>query len=439
MNKIEHSAAFRFRRVANWLPLGLAYAFFYMGRYNLTVAKNSLGELMSKEDFGTIFGIGAVIYGLAGFINGPITDRLGGRKVMLLAAVGAIAANMLMGLALYGIIHWQWDLPITPTFAVLYSINMYFQNFGAMALVTTKAPWFHVSERGTFSTIFGVMISLGIYFAFDWNGAILKAYPGQTYYVFFAPACILAVLWFVLFALLRNSPAEAGFENFPTGEAAIDHGGVRRSVFWVAWKILSHPVLLFVIGIEFCSGVMRNGVMHWYPIFAKETGVSKDFFVQENWGLLLCVAGIMGGILTGWASDKFFNSRRAPMAGILYALMAIAAGIMIFSLNAYAYLGGAAIAISLAVIGVHGIMSGTATMDFGGARNTGTAVGIVDGFVYFGTAAQSFVMGQTLPAGGAQKSPEYWSSWPLFLMVIALIGFALSLRIWNARPEPKGH
>ena len=52
---------------------------------------------------------------------------------------------------------------------------MYFQSFGAVAIVTVKAPWFHVRERGTFSTIFGTIISAGIYFAFDWGYAVVKA------------------------------------------------------------------------------------------------------------------------------------------------------------------------------------------------------------------------------------------------------------------------
>ena len=36
---LGYTEAFRRRRVANWLPLGLTYAFLYMGRYNLTVSK----------------------------------------------------------------------------------------------------------------------------------------------------------------------------------------------------------------------------------------------------------------------------------------------------------------------------------------------------------------------------------------------------------------
>ena len=36
---LDHSDAFRRRRVMNWLPLGLTYAFLYMGRYNLKVSQ----------------------------------------------------------------------------------------------------------------------------------------------------------------------------------------------------------------------------------------------------------------------------------------------------------------------------------------------------------------------------------------------------------------
>ena len=73
MSSIAHSQQFRFRRFLNWFSIGLAYAFLYMGRYNLTVVKNALGDLMTKADFGDIFGAGALVYGLA-VVNGPLTS-----------------------------------------------------------------------------------------------------------------------------------------------------------------------------------------------------------------------------------------------------------------------------------------------------------------------------------------------------------------------------
>ena len=65
----------------------------------------------------------------------------------------------------------------------------------------------------------------------------------------------------------------------------------------------------------------------------------------------------------------------------------------------------------MAVIGVHGMLSGTASMDFGGAKNAGIAVGIIDGFVYLGTGLMSFTYAVILPkeqldAAGIEKEIE---------------------------------
>ena len=463
MATITHSQAFRFRRIINWFSIGLAYAFLYMGRYNLTVAKNALGDLMSKTDFGDIFGVGAVVYGLAFIVNGPLTDRYGGRRMMLIATFGAAAANILMGVSLWGISTQGWEMPIRSAFMFLYAINMYFQSFGALSIVTVKAPWFHVTERGTFSTIFGLMISLGIYFAFDWGYAVVAATRAElgdglswfstfvmtvfgtggkgvdeNWWIFYIPSIFLMVLWGAMLAVLRNTPAEAGYQDFDTGEESVTRSGERVRTIEVFRRLLTHPVLMVVMGIEFCSGVMRNGVMHWYPIFAKETGFSDTFFVTKNWGLMLLIAGIAGGVMTGWMSDRFFNSRRAPMSAVSYALMILAALWMTRSLDADLWhMGIMVLIVSAAVIGVHGIMSGTATMDFGGSKNTGTATGIVDGVVYMGTAFQSFVIGRITPTGEAAKDSSAWIQWPIFLVPLAALGFLLALRIWNARPKEK--
>ena len=81
--KPSHSREFRLRRFLNWFPMGLTYAFLYMARYNLTVSKTALGEMMSKADFGIIFAAGTFTYAFAFLINGPLTDKIGGKKAIL--------------------------------------------------------------------------------------------------------------------------------------------------------------------------------------------------------------------------------------------------------------------------------------------------------------------------------------------------------------------
>ena len=89
--------------------------------------------------------------------------------------------------------------------------------------------------------------------------------------------------------------------------------------------------------------------------------------------------------------------------------------------------GFCAILMQFAVIGVHSLMSGTAAADFGGRKATATASGIVDGFVYLGSGVQSLSLGFLVT--------KNWQYWPLFLVPFTVVGFILSIKIWQALPE----
>lgn len=438
----QHSRAFRLRRVLNWFPLGLAYAFLYWGRYNLTVAKTSLGDLMSNESFGLIFGAGTITYGLAFLINGPITDRIGGKKAMLIAVGGSTLMNFIMGAGLQKILLSgdAGSYNLVAIYSALYAGNMYFQSFGAVAIVKVNASWFHVRERGGFSGIFGVMISSGIFFAFDVSNRVVSlvqgAGPGGSnanWWIFYAPALALGSMFVIELFLLKDRPGEAGFENFDTGDASSGEDDAPIPTLQLLKRILSHPVILTVAFVEFCTGVLRNGIMHWFPIYAQASsdtgglGLSGSHPLRMHWGLLLMIAGIIGGNIAGWVSDKVFGSRRMPAAGGLYFVLMLCTFAMVFALDHPVILGALVFLISLCVIGTHGLLSGTATMDFGGRKGAATAVGLIDGFVYFGTALQSVSLGYLTATS--------WRLWPPFLLPFAIVGFLLCLRIWNASPS----
>lgn len=161
-----------------------------------------------------------------------------------------------------------------------------------------------------------------------------------------------------------------------------------------------------------------------------------ESFVPHHWGMLLCCAGILGGTFAGVISDRVFQSRRGPVAGILYAGMLAGAGVLIGILTT-PVVGWLVVFMSLCIIGVHGMLSGTASMDFGGKRNVGVAVGIIDGLVYLGTAAQAIIYGQILPKGDAAADPANWWMWPIAMVPVAAVGFYLATRIWNAKPQPR--
>src|SRR5512137_597544 len=98
-----HSAAFRKRRALNWLTLGTTYAAMYMARYNLSFANKSLSDTFGwdKTQIGTIISVMLAIYGFSALFNGPIADRIGGRRAMLIGVTGSILFNVAFGMGAY--------------------------------------------------------------------------------------------------------------------------------------------------------------------------------------------------------------------------------------------------------------------------------------------------------------------------------------------------
>lgn len=471
-NPMKHGRWFMLRRFINWFPLGMTYAFLYMGRYNLQVSKNALGTLMTKEDFGIIFGAGTCAYAFSFLINGPLVDKIGGKKGILLAAVGSSFANILMGVLTWLVVTGKFKGNLVLAYSVLYALNMYFQSYGAVSIIKVKAYWFHVRERGVFGAIFGTLISFGVYFAFDWGRAIVamtKANPigevgwlhgliqkifavnaqpvDATWAVFFIPAAIM-LFWAALdWWLIKDTPEEANFPHFDTHDASSGVMHIKLSTFDLLKKVFTSPLMLLIAAIELTSGVMRNGIIQWYTIFTHEVPQPGAEYFRDNWGFLLCVFGIVGGFTGGLMSDKIFQSRRGPPAALLCGLMfllTIAMSVYLFRSPVVVAL--AALFISMAVIGVHSLMSGTAAADFGGRKATATCSGIVDGFVYLGSTIQSVGIGFLTPkeqavqnaAGTAFSFSELagrsWFWWPVFLIPFALLGCFIAWKIWHELP-----
>ncbi len=435
---VGHSAEFRRRRVLNWLPLGLTYAFLYMGRYNLTVLKNV--GVISQEDFGTIEFIGSLTYGLSFLLNGPLTDRWGGRVTILIAASGAAAVNAVMGFMMIG------DTATVTTLSILFALNMYFQSFGAVSIVKVNSSWFHLRERGTFGGIFGILISLGLYFAFDWGARIITVtttYIGGTpvihgEWVFFVPAVILAVFWVLSALFVRDTPKDAGLADFDVADASSGQSDAPETAIAVIKRMLTNRIILLIAFIELCSGFLRQGILKWYNDFAKGVGIN-DSYVSQHWGMVACIAGITGGLFAGLISDHLFGSRRAPVAAVLYGIM-LAGALLIIPMFGVPWAISWLIAfMAMAIIGVHGMLSGVASQDFGGRKNAGVAVGLIDGFVYLGTAIQALVYGNMLPEKdtAAAQDVTNWYWWPGAMIPVAAIGLVLSARMWNARVTPK--
>ena len=448
-NPLHHGGWLMVRRFINWFPLGMTYAFLCMGRYNIIVAKPALGTLMSKSNLGIIFGTGTVVYALSFLVNGPLIDKkLGGKAGMLISAVGASLANVALGVLTWLIVARHLKVNLVASFTLLYAINMYFQSFGSMSIIKVKAYWFHVRERGVFGAIFGSLISIGVYFAFDWGGWIIAMTKADstgllhkifasagppldaTWSIFYIPAAIL-IFWALLdLWLIKDSPEEAGFPHFDTCDASSGQMHVEFSVMDLLKKVFASKLMLLVACVELTGGVFRYSMTQWYSIYAGEVKQPGAEFLSQHWGWFTCVFGILGGFAGGLISDKWFQSRRGPPTAMLCGFVLVMAVLMsVFLSSSPLVVGWAAVFIVMASIGVTSLMSGTAATDFGGRKATATSMGIVNGFAYIGSGIQSFGLGFLLAAKDAN-----WQWLPLFVMPFAIVGTLIAIKIWHDLP-----
>ena len=459
-NPLKHSSKFMWTRFLSWFPMGMAYAFMYMGRYNLdalatadiSTTPGQVVNVLSKLDKASISSAGFIAYAAALFFTGPLIDKVGGKKGMIIGCLGSAMANFLMGWVLRMKLNGA-DINIVAILSVLYVVNMIFQSLGAISTIKVKSFWFHVRERGTFGAIFGTLISLGVYFAFDWiaaiansvdmhkvgqggavRGLILSAFGLENstisayWYIFYIPAGFLVLWAFLTTVLVKDNPVAAGFAEFDTHDAS--SGQAAYKSWWETIRaILTNRVLLMIGAIEFCAGVLRDGTMKWYRIYGADHPEMLVPNINSNWGLYGAITGITGAFLAGWASDRFFHSRRAPVAAAGQFMMLIAVAIIFLSINSAPMgVGAGALMIMLASIAVHSILSGTATADFGGRNGAATATGVADGFSKIGTSFQEIVLGLII-------TKETWQYWPMFLFPFTVIGLLVAWRIWYAIPD----
>ncbi|HTK82346.1 MAG TPA: MFS transporter [Bacteroidota bacterium] len=436
-----HSKEYRLRRFANWFPLGLTYATYYMGRYNFNVVKGQMGSMfqLDKAEMGIIATAGFWTYALSVIFNGPLADRIGGRKAILIGAVGALTLNLIIGLLFLN----GWTTKVLVGMSLLYSVNMYFQSFGALSVVKVNAAWFHVKERGVFGGVFGGMIAAGYFLAITVGGWILSMF--SWYMVFIIPSIAMGIMFLVDYFFVRDKPSQAGYSDFDTGDAS--SGDETPVDFkYLAKKVFSHPVIVTIACAEFCTGFVRQGLLLYFAEFLNEVhGVKAGTALFSLAGAGVTVGGIIGGIICGVLSDKVFQSRRAPVAFIFYIgqiLTLLALGFAPSPLAATLLIGVSC----LFIFGVHGMLSGTASMDFGGKKAAASAAGMLDGIQYVASGLTGFGLGWILKTygwdgnpGGAGYVPANAWVWVCTIIPFSAIGGFFMTRIWNARPTRHAH
>jgi OPA family glycerol-3-phosphate transporter-like MFS transporter len=232
--------------------------------------------------------------------------------------------------------------------------------------------------------------------------------------------------------------------------------------------VFTNPILVTLALAEFCTGFVRQGLMLYFTEFFQEVhGIPASSALFWWGGFAVTLGGIAGGLACGYLSDRLFQSRRPPVAFIFYMgqiVMLLLLGFLPGQLAllkadpAAATWGGytpgqveAVVLLGLCcmvIFGVHGMLSGTASMDFGGKKAAATAAGMLDGIQYVASGFTGFGLGAVLDhwgwdgvvqaAGAAERLPANAHAWVLSIIPFSVIGGLLMLRLWHATPLQKG-
>lgn len=432
MSTAGHSypAGFRPRRGLNWFLLGAMYASYYMCRYNLRWAMPDIRNEFGL-DYTQVTAITSAFfwaYGVGQLVNGLLTDRIGGKRAMLIGATGTVVLNLLFGASSYA--------GTFATFLMIWLFNGYIQAFGAPGMIKVNAAWFRRTERGTFAGIFGFMIQLG---QFSINSLAPLMLAGFTIFIWTVPALhwrwlfwvppLIAALIAVFVALfVRQTPADAGFAGVLREHGdEVDAEDVRISVRESFQTIIRHPLVWFYAVAYGCTGAVRHGSDHLAVLyFVDHLNLTRQAGAVQLTLQLMPLVAVIGSFGSGIVSDKFFAGRRSPVAMTLYFLetaVILAAVLFIEGLG----LVGVGVScfflvmISLTANSTHSIVGAAAPMDIGGPRMAGFAAGVIDSFQYFGAGIAVPLIGFLLDRFG-------WSAWfPTMAGFGAIGGIAMFL------------
>ena len=420
---VQHPPGFRARRGLNWTFVGLLYTSFYTCRYNLAIANKSISDEFhfSHADIGWIIGIASLAYGCGQIVNGLLTDRLGGKRAMLIGAAGTITMNILFGVASFWGLLWL--------FVLIRGIDQYMQAFGAPGMVKINAAWFAHTERGRFAGIFGFMINAGRFLINSFGPAFLAGFvflglwhvpPLHWRWLFWIPAIIATVAGVLMALITKPTPRDAGFEH-PGVEEPQGADEVRASVGTVFVTIAGNPVIWIVALAYACTGSVRQGVDQWFFRFMQEVHHLDLHDPRFKYlGIGIPFVASLGSLISGYVSDVVFNGRRAPVAAGLYfieTVIVLGAAQFTSANTAVAFL----ILISFTVNATHSILGTAAAMDIGGARMAGFASGLIDSFQYFGGSLAGLLLGHLLDRS--------WGWYFYFMAPFGLIGGTLMLSI----------
>ena len=397
----------------------VGYAVFYLVRQNFTMAipylQSELGY--SKAEIGMIVSTGAIIYGVGKAFAGLFGDSSNARYFMSAGLLGTSIVSFLLGFST------TWT-----TLLILYTTSMCFQSMGAPSCARLLTYWFSPKEIGTKWAMWNSSQQIGAATIVAVSPFIMTEFGWR--YVFFVPGIFCALCALILLNRLRDTPESLGLPSIEAHHGLVEIHEVdnakltKKEIFQ---QVIGNKLIWYVCSANFFVYIVRLFVLTWAPTFLSEF---KDSSLQVA-GLqtaMFDIAGIFGGIVAGYLSDKVFEGRRGRVS--FFCMLGLTLSVLFLWQSPIDqkwlhFLG--MMLIGLLVTGPQ-ILAGVAAVDFASKKAAGAANGLAGTFGYLGAAVSGVGVGLVVDNYG-------WDTAFAAVAICALLSAFFFSLTWNHRAK----
>jgi sugar phosphate permease len=406
----------------------LAYAAFYFTRKAFSVAKVGIVEdpeaslLLTKATMANLDAVYLTAYAVGQFTWGMLADRLGPRVTVLGGLALSVAAAVVMGTA-----------ATLPIFATMMLAQGLAQSTGWSGLCKNLGNFFSTHERGRVLGFWSTCYAFGGLAGSSFVGWWAYEVVGDWRAAFFAAAAVVSATLVLFWLLQRNTPEDVGLPAIERyhgeQEAVLDEHEKPDEEPEGSWKVIGEVLrdqTILLLGLTyFLLKPARYAILLWGPTIVLERLPTVGKLGAAVIPAAFELAGLLGPILIGFASDRLFGARRMPACVLSLAALAVMLALFVplTQTGSVWLMLGILFFIGLTLYGPDSMISGAAAIDFGTRKGAGTAAGFINGCgsvgAIFGGLLPGYVETGTLFYGFAGAT------------VVAML---LLLPFWNRRP-----
>lgn len=377
-------------RFSAFLSITIGYALFYTTRLGFSVAKKPILDegVLTASQMGKVGFVLLLAYAIGKLVNGFVADRVNPARFFATGLLVSALINLAFGASGdYGLLLTLWGL------------NGWVQSLGGPTSGTVMSAWFTSRERGTRYSVWSISHNLGEGITFAGTAVLVDALGWR--WGFFGPGLFSAGAALVLYHTMGDRPAAMGL---PPVEQQLEprhmvDPDADKNVWALQREVLANP-RVWALGIASAlMYVSRYAINNWavlYLQFEKGYGLTEAGFVVSVFPII----GVVGTLLSGTVSDRFFGSRRSPVTAAYGVLLVVALAGLYFGPPGHPWLVRVSIGLAgLAIGGLLVFLGGLTAMDICSRRASGAALGLVGALSYLGAAAQDWVSGNLIEAG----------------------------------------